>query len=273
MDGGNDLSIENGQSGQFSDGLSFSYNGDNEFIDHVSANPPAFNLFKNATPLYISAVAYDEGSYKTIASAFEFGGLVNGTAPSTRNEYMLRIIEFFGILASPYTANFMGSPINICENGSVTFNDYSTPGTTSWLWSFPGGMPETSTEQSPVVTYAEPGLYDVTLITSNGTISDTLEKDDYVWVEYCTDINDKRKNDITIYPNPTSDFASVTFGNLSGTAELKLTDALGKTIFTSGEIETSVAYSLDLSQLKDGIYFARIIHEGQHFVKKIVVRK
>jgi len=273
MDGGNDLSSENGQAGQFADGLSFSYNGDNEFIDHVSATAPAFNLFKNATPLYISAVAYDAGDYRTIASAFEFGGLVNGEAPSTRSEYMRRIIEFFGILASPYTANFMGSPVNICDGGSVTFNDYSTSGTASWAWSFPGGVPETSNEPSPVVTYAEQGLYDVTLIVSNGTFSDTLVKEEYVWVEYCTGINDTRNKEISIYPNPASDFASVSFGNLSGLANLKLTDGMGKIVFAASDIETSNAYTLDLSGLSEGIYIATIIAGGQQVAKKIIVRK
>ena len=273
MDGGNDLNSESGQTGQFTEGLTFAYTGDNEYIDHVSATPPAFNLFKNAMPVYITAVAYDAGTYRTIASAFEFGGLANGDAPSTKNEYMRRIIEFFGILASPYTANFMGSPINICDGGSVTFSDYSTPGTSSWDWTFEGGVPATSNEPSPVVTYATTGLYNVTLVVSNGTFSDTLVKDDYVWVEYCTDVNDNRNQEVTIFPNPASDFASVSFGGFIGTADLTLTDALGKTVLTIKQIDTAKAYTLDLSELTEGMYFATITAGGQQAVKKLVVRK
>jgi PKD repeat protein len=273
MDGNSDLSTETGQAGQFADGLSFTYGGDKEYIDHVSPLSPAFSLFKNMTPLYISAVAYDAGTYRTIASAFEFGGLTNGDNPSTRNEYMRRIIEFFGILSSPYTANFMGNPVNICENGSVTFNDYSTAGTTSWAWTFPGGVPESSIEPEPVVTYAAPGLYDVTLVVSDGTFSDTLVKDNYVWVEYCTDINDLRNKEINIYPNPASDFASISFGTYKGLADLKITDALGKSILDIKQVETSNAYSLDLSAMKEGIYFVTVTTDGQQIVKKIVVRK
>lgn len=273
MDGSGDLSSEAGQAGQFSDGLSFSYNGDNEFIDHISANAPAFTLFKNSTPLYISAVAYDAGTYRTIASAFEFGGLQNGTYPSTRNEYMRRIIEFFGILASPYTANFMGNPVNICENGTVTFSDFSTDGTTSWNWSFPGGNPESSTEAEPEVTYAAPGLYDVTLIVSNGTFSDTLVKDDYVWVEFCTSQDDTRNKEVRIFPNPASDFATLTFGNLQTVAALNLTDAMGKTVLYIEGVETSKAYSLNLSSLAEGVYFVTISSDNQQIIRKLIVRK
>jgi PKD repeat protein len=273
MDGTNDLGTENGQAGQFGEGLTFAYNGDNEYIDHLSASSPAFNLFKNASPLYISAVGYDAGTYRTIASAFEFSGLVNGDFPSTRNEYMRRIIEFFGILSSPYTANFMGTPVNICDGGSVSFNDYSTPGTTSWAWTFPGGIPGTSNEPNPVVTYATPGFYDVTLLVSNGTFTDTLVKNGYVWVEYCTDLKNNRVYEVYIYPNPVSDFATVSFGSMSGYADLKLTDALGKSILISKQVETSQAYTLNLKNCKEGMYFLTIEAEGKQVVKKIVVRK
>jgi len=273
MDGGSDLSTETGQVGQFAEGLSFTYTGDKDFIDHISASSPAFTLFKNSMPLYISAVAYDAGTYRTIASAFEFGGLQNGEAPSTQSEYMHRIIDFFGILSSPYTANFMGNPVNICDGGSVTFSDYSTPGTTSWAWSFPGGVPETSNEPAPVVTYAAPGLFDATLIVSNGTLSDTLVKEQYVWVEYCTGTQDFKDNEVRIYPNPASDFASVSFGSLTGSADLKITDAAGKIMLTAGGIATSTVYLLDITALSDGIYFATITANGKQIVKKIIVRK
>ncbi len=273
MDGGNDLNIENGQVGQFADGLSFTYTGDNEFIDHVSATSPAFNLFKNATPLYITAVAYDAGTYRTIASAFEFGGLSNGSFPSTRNEYMRRIIEFFEILSSPYTVNFMGNPISICEGGSVSFSDYSTAGTTSWEWTFPGGVPESSTEQNPTVTYDATGLYNVTLIASNGMFSDTLSKNDYVWVAYCTDMNDSRSNTVSVYPNPASDYASVSFGSLTGTVEIQLNDAMGKLLLSKSQIDSKQPYTLNLKGLAEGVYFVTIVTDEQRIVKKIAVSR
>jgi PKD repeat protein len=273
MDGSSDLSTEIGQTGQFMDGISFTYNGDKDFIDHIAPIAPAFMLFKNETPLYISAVAYDAGTYRTIASAFEFSGLQNGMAPSTRDEYMRRIIEFFGILSSPYTANFMGNPVNICEGGSVTFNDYSTAGTTSWAWTFPGGIPASSTESNPVVAYAAPGLHNVSLTVSNGNMSDTLVKNNYVWVEYCTGLNNKQNQEVAVFPNPAKDFTSVTFGSFTGFVELKLTDSMGKTVLTANRIDTSRAYSLNMSQLPEGMYFAAITAEGKQVVKKVVVKR
>jgi PKD repeat protein len=258
MDGSSDLNSESGQTGQFAEGLEFTYDGDNVFIDHISANAPAFNLFKNTTPLYITSVGYDAGTYRTIASSFEFGGLADGQFPSTKDEYMHRIIEFFGILASPYTANFMGNPINICEGESVSFVDYSTTGTTTWQWMFPGGNPASSTEQNPVINYPVTGLYDVTLITGNGTLTDTLVKKNYVWAANCTGLNNRGENTLSLYPNPASNYVTINFPVKNEIANLQIFDNQGKQILTRNSIKTDTPLVLNISALTDGIYQVKI---------------
>ncbi len=68
---------------------------------------------------------------------------------------------------------------NICNNVPVTFTDLSTGSPTSWLWTFEGGTPATSTDQNPKVTYTTPGIYDVTLVAKNtfGTGTTTVKSD------------------------------------------------------------------------------------------------
>jgi hypothetical protein len=48
---------------------------------------------------------------------------------------------------------------------------------------------------------------------------------------------------------------------------------MGKTVLTLSQIDASKAYTLDLSGLSEGMYFATITAGGQQAVKKIVVRK
>ena len=64
----------------------------------------------------------------------------------------------------------------------VEFIDYSINKPREWSWSFEGAVPRTSTDQNPVVTYAEPGLYQVTLTVTNPAGSNTLPKTNYVKV-------------------------------------------------------------------------------------------
>lgn len=70
----------------------------------------------------------------------------------------------------------------VCSGTSVQFTDQSFNNVQSWNWSFPGGIPATSTEENPVVVYATPGNHTVTLTVSDGTNSLTKEKIDFIQV-------------------------------------------------------------------------------------------
>jgi len=94
-DGSSDLGTINGQSGTFTEDMSFSYSGDNSWIDHIAAISPAVDIFENQSPNYGCGVAYDAGDYKTIGASFEFGGLDD--SESTKEELMLKYLEFFGL--------------------------------------------------------------------------------------------------------------------------------------------------------------------------------
>jgi hypothetical protein len=94
-DGAGDLSQLNGQAGTIAEGMSFQYSGDNAYVDHLSAIPPAQVMFLNNSPEYGACVSYDEGSYRTIGSSFEFGGLQDGD--KTKDDMMIKMLEFFKI--------------------------------------------------------------------------------------------------------------------------------------------------------------------------------
>ncbi|MBK7466539.1 MAG: PKD domain-containing protein [Saprospiraceae bacterium] len=93
----------------------------------------------------------------------------------------------------PPVAFFRATPTTGCVPMSVTFTDLSTGVPTSWLWTFPGGTPSTSTQRNPTLTYNTVGSYDVTLRVTNAGGNDTETFFDYivandtptcVWSEY-----------------------------------------------------------------------------------------
>ncbi|MEY3397736.1 MAG: hypothetical protein RL220_330, partial [Bacteroidota bacterium] len=62
----------------------------------------------------------------------------------------------------------------LCTNGNTSFTDISTNTPTSWQWTFEGGSPSTSSSQNPQnIAFANAGTYDVTLIATNASGSDT----------------------------------------------------------------------------------------------------
>lgn len=99
---------------------------------------------------------------------------------------------------SPPIAGFAASDSSFCERSCITFYDQSINGATGWNWSFPGGIPSSSTSPNPPpVCYNTPGNYDVTLIAFNQFGPDTLTKTAYLSVNVC--------------PLPVADFNSLPY--------------------------------------------------------------
>jgi PKD repeat protein len=180
-DGTSDMSTVAGQTGTFTEGMSFTYNGNNSYMDHLAPIGSAFLILENQSPVYGTGVAYDGGSYKTIGTAHEFGGLIDGSSPSTKEELMAKYLEFFGI-GNTMTALFTADETEICVGNTVDFSDASTGQPISWEWTFEGGQPATSSMQNPTVMYFNVGTFDVTLEISDGTDFYSVTIEDYITV-------------------------------------------------------------------------------------------
>jgi len=71
-------------------------------------------------------------------------------------------------IVPPPHAAFQADSTSFCANNCATFTDMSTGTPTSWLWTFQGGSPATSTLQNPYVCYFTGGTFDVKLVVGNG---------------------------------------------------------------------------------------------------------
>lgn len=273
VDGSADLDIQVGEASTFAEGLSLKYTGDNESIDHIAAKTPAYNLFKNSNPLYFTAVANVAADYKTLASVFEFGGLTDVDFPSTKNEYMRRLLEFFEIGKNNYVADFIGTPVQVMQNKNVEFIDFSTEGTTSWRWTFEGGTPATSTEQNPVVKYSELGKYDVTLIVTNGTNTDTLIKKDYIEVTIPINVDNVDAAIVNCYPNPANSVVNFDMKGFDNNVNVIVFNSNGQAIYKANDISANEKLELNVSNWQPGLYVAKISSNSKTTqVKFTVVR-
>lgn len=180
-DGSGDMGTVNGQAGTFTEGMSFIYSGENNWMDRLAPTGSAFTILENQSPNYATAIAYDEGSYRTIGASHEFGGLNDGGSPSTKVELMTEYLEFFAINSS-LTAMFTSDMTSVCQGSSVSFTDMSAGDVVSWAWEFEGGTPATSNDENPVVTYNTMGTFDVTLTVSDGTDESEMYMEDYISV-------------------------------------------------------------------------------------------
>lgn len=181
-DGDNSLTKAFGRQGTITESMDFNYAGERFSIDRIGASGNAQVIFDNVSPSYGVAVAKDGGYYRTIGSSFEFGGLTDNVFPSTKDELLLRYLDFFQVRHLEVEARFFAEDPFICLGESVTFNNYSTGQDLSYQWIFQGGTPPTSTDMQPTVSYYTAGDYLVSLqVESNGQ-SHFLIRDEYIRV-------------------------------------------------------------------------------------------
>lgn len=84
---------------------------------------------------------------------------------------------------APPSPDFSADITSGCKPLTVKFTDLSTNSPTSWLWTFPGGTPGTSTAKNPTVVYNTKGVYGVTLKATNSSGSNTITKNNYITVK------------------------------------------------------------------------------------------
>jgi PKD repeat protein len=80
----------------------------------------------------------------------------------------------------PPLAAAFSSDTSTCETYQVQYTDMSAGNPTAWYWEFPGGTPDTSRNQNPLITYNTAGKYDVSLVVTKNDEADTTLMSDYL---------------------------------------------------------------------------------------------
>ncbi len=95
-DGGNLYGDVAGQPGTLMEGLILDYAWESAYMDEIGAQAGAEVLFRSVLDDEGRSVLYSEaGGYRTIASSFALGGLLDGEWPQSRKQVLLKILDFF----------------------------------------------------------------------------------------------------------------------------------------------------------------------------------
>jgi len=179
--------------------------------------------------------------------------------------------------AAPLIADFTGSPTTLFEFDTVNFVDGSIGGASSWLWSFSGGNPSTSTEQNPAVVYENDGAYDVQLIVGNGSTYDTLIKVGYIHVDFPSSAgNEVRNLTCSVTPNPGN--GSFILNILNGQQDqvnIQVYNMVGNTVYqeTNIPVNGSLKKNVNLTNLSQGIYFLKVKGSETTLTQKIIIQR
>jgi len=154
--------------------------------------PLAVSISQNGNLLTCNPAAT---SYQWSLNGTQIPGAISQTLfINQTGTFTIEVIDTNGCISSDtLVVNNIPSPdfstpdTTLCEKFCTNFFDQSNNNPIIWQWIFSGGDPAFSSEQNPAnICYNNPGMFDVTLITTNANGSDTLTL----------------LNHITVYPTP-----------------------------------------------------------------------
>ncbi len=158
-------------------------------------------------------------------------------------------------------ADFSFSTTQLEEGFSVQFNDLSTNLPSTWSWTFANGTPESSTEQNPVVTFAEEGDYLISLVAENEYGRDSIARTISI-----VGINDYEiDNLVSVYPNPTSSILNIEAEDL---VSVSIIDMSGRVVYFANE--SCSAASIDLEGFAKSEYMVKVETKKGTSVKRII---
>ncbi|MDD3875778.1 MAG: T9SS type A sorting domain-containing protein [Bacteroidales bacterium] len=243
-------------------------------------SPPVAALTTNSTNICMNdtLVFYNQSSY---ADSFEW--YFQGGVPGFSNDFEPEVVYHTSgiynvslIAHGPYGADTLtlNAHIHVNENPVAQFVAYDTAyllpdavvvflnntiAADNFLWNFGNGT--TSNDLNPYCIYNSAGDYTVSLIAYNSLCgTDTLVKENYIHVLSNSGIEDVNLSDISVYPNPFSDFLYlITEKSFS----FQLFDALGKKLMDGISDGQTVLKTLNMDE---GSYFLLIERENEPLV-------
>jgi PKD repeat protein len=157
----------------------------------------------------------------------------------------------------------------VCKGAALNLNNLSSGNPQSYQWQMTGGNPSSSTLSAPSVTFATPGTYTISLVSTN-QFGSSAPFTQTILVNACnTGIADNTAlNDFELFPNP-------------AVSEIKVVAAVGTSIrlMTMSGVSIPVRIStskdvhiLHVDELTEGIYIVQLsTPEGMVTNKKITL--
>jgi lysyl endopeptidase len=172
-------------------------------------------------------------------------------------------------------ASFVAEQDTLCSGTAIQFHNLSIGGQT-YFWEFEGGNPANSAEENPLVTYNEPGLYPVSLTISDGDITDSFTRYDYMFVVICTAMDEMDSEmQVLIAPNPGTGLFTINLSNSGASpVAIRLFNTTGQLVYehTIDGSNQQQSQMIDISKLPDGVYILQLENKLQTLVKKLIKR-
>ncbi len=167
------------------------------------------------------------------------------------------------------TVDFVANEVMVYAGDAVTFTDLSTDAPSSWSWTFEGGSPAVSAQQSPVVTYNTPGTYTVKLSVTNSVgSSPETAKIQYITVQEPLSVDANTLGSaVSVYPNPTNGKVTIELNSTEAgeNTSIAIYDLTGRKVYQNNDVKSNGGVQkteVDLTQFAGGQMFIINVKTG-----------
>lgn len=206
-------------------------------------------------------IQYDTVGVYQVSLQVAINGL--GEATEIKTAY-IEVVE-------PAIADFEASDTVIAVNSTINFTNLSTGNIDSRLWTFEGSATPTTNLENPTgIEYEQTGCFEVKLeVSYKGLPGQTATKTCYIKVFDPNSISELNVEQISVYPNPASNFIRLTGLPGSLNVDYQLFNLQGQTVM-EGQIRGEQA-EIKVSALPNGSYYLRLSNASSDFVKQVVI--
>ncbi len=240
------------------------------YLQGAVCNPPIVENVQNYMEYSYCDVMFTEGQKTRMRAT------LNNSTSGRNNLWTAGNLLATGVTQGPQVcspiADFGASKKLVCQNGTVSFYDLSwNAPVSSWNWSFPGGVPSTSTDSAPIVTYPNAGTYSATLVVSNATGTDSVTQTNIVDVAGTSVTSipySESFEDPTSFPGTTglvinedngTTWTRVTNTAVSGSASIRINNFSN----TAGQLDEWVMPTMDFSNVSSPIVMTFFVANAQ----------
>ena len=151
--------------------------------------------------------------------------------------------------------------LTLCTGSTATL---TASGASTYAWSTGATTAMITVTPTVTTTYSVVGTGTVNTCTSTYTVTETVNN--CVGIEQYSGAD----NLISIYPNPSNGFVSLSISNVAANTFMTVSNMIGQTVYTSAIKEANTNF--DFSSLQKGFYTITILNGESKHVQKIIIQ-
>lgn len=111
------------------------------------------------------------------------------------------------------------------------------------------------------------------VIESLSTFGNTIYIDDLSYSQKSSDIQDVKKINLSVYPNPFNEKLFVDIADFAGDCYIEVYDIMGKMLYSGNHAESQINIGPSFENATDGVYFLKVYSAGACETVKVVKEK